>query len=184
MEKSSTHKNSVLPYFHVCCCNKYPDERRFIWITILISWSFLRHQGHRVRVHLSFLWVWLLMWCDCTMWLPALMSQKCLWKSEDNLQELILSFYHESWESSIGHQAWWQASLVCKPSGHPPCWFYLFVTQYWQLHTCKSQRTTCMNQFFYQVGYGLWTQVISHGIQSPDLMSILIPHYGHLLCEL
>lgn len=43
----------------------------------------------------------------------------CSWTSEDNMQELVLSFRHESHGLSSGRQAWRSGPLPTEPSDQP-----------------------------------------------------------------
>lgn len=54
--------------------------------------------------------------CMCDPW-----ANKCMWLSEDNLQESILSCHHvhKSWRLNWGNQTWQQAPLTAEPSGQP-----------------------------------------------------------------
>lgn len=59
-------------------------------------------------------------------------AKVCMWISEDNLQESVLFFHHESWGSNSGHQG-----LVASTFNHFPAQANLRNQHviYWQLYS-------------------------------------------------
>ena len=59
-----------------------------------------------------------------------------VWKSEDSMQELLLSFHQVcSWNWTQGRQVWQQAlTYLCWPKAEPFCFLSSLLRGFWFLH--------------------------------------------------